>query len=135
MSKSKFQQMTAAEFRNRASERSIQSGIVALLKLVGLPHSVTDASLIFDDKGKVSGRAVETDGWPDVTVSLPPAGRMLGIETKSKGGTLRPSQIKCHAELRDAGALVIVPRSIEEVAAALIAEGIRHQALSRLLKS
>jgi hypothetical protein len=103
MSKSKFQQMTAAEFRKRASERSIQSSIADLLKLVGLPHSVTDASLIFDDKGKVSGRAVETDGWPDVAVSLPPAGRMLGIETKSKGGTLRPAQIACHRWLRDSG--------------------------------
>jgi hypothetical protein len=129
-----FQRMTAAEFRARASERSIQSAIVALLRLVGLPHSVTDASLVFDDKGKVIGRAVETDGWPDVTVSLPPAGRLLGIETKSKSGKLRPSQIACHAWLRSSGAVVIVPRSVEEVAAALVAEGVRHQALNQLLQ-
>jgi hypothetical protein len=76
--------------------------------MVGLPHSVTDAALLFDDKGKIAGRAVETDGWSDVTVSLPPAGHMPGIETKSKDGRLRPAQIKCHAELRSASALVIV---------------------------
>src|SRR5438128_1571500 len=128
MNKSKFQQMTAAQFRARASERSIQSGIVDLLKLLGLPYSVTDASLLFDDKGKVSGRGVLCDGWPDLTVSLPPAGRMLGIETKSEDGRLRPAQIRVHAWLRASGALVVVPRSIEEVAAALVAEGIRHQA-------
>lgn len=126
--------MTAAEFRAHASEQSIRSGIVDLLRLVGLPHSVTDASLVFDDKGKVSGRAVETDGWPDVTVALPPSGRLLGIETKSREGKLRPSQIKCHAWLRNSDAVVIVPRSVEEVAAALVAEGIRHQALDRLLQ-
>jgi hypothetical protein len=107
MSKSKFQQMTAAQFRAKAPEWSIQSAIVGLLKVVGLPHSVTDSSLIFDDKGKVSGRGVLCDGWPDVTVSLPPAGRLLGIETKSLNGTLRPAQIKCHAELRNAGATCI----------------------------
>lgn len=124
--------MTAAQFRERASERSIQSGIVDLLKLIGLPHSVTDASLVFDDRGKACGRAVETDGWPDVTVSLPPSGRLLGIETKSKDGRLRPSQIACHAWLRDSGALVIVPRSIEEVASVLLEVGIKHQALNSI---
>jgi hypothetical protein len=70
-------------------------------------------------------------GWLAGCYGLPPAGRMLGIETKSKDGTLRPAQIRCHAWLRDAGALLIVPRTVEEVAAALIAQGIRHQALSR----
>jgi hypothetical protein len=129
-----FQRMTATEFRARASERSIQSSIVDLLKLVGLPHSVTDASLVFDDKGKVSGRAVETDGWPDVTCALPPSGRLLGIETKSKDGRLRPSQIACHAWLRSSGALVCVPRSVEEIAGVLMAEGVKHPALTQLLQ-
>ena len=47
---------------------------------------------------------------------------MLGIETKSEDGRLRPAQIRVHAWLRASGALVVVPRSIEEVAAALVAE-------------
>ncbi|MBI3652113.1 MAG: VRR-NUC domain-containing protein [Acidobacteria bacterium] len=106
-----------------------------MLRLIGLPHSVTDASLVFDDKGKVAGRAVETDGWPDVTASLPPSGRLLGFETKSKDGRLRPAQIACHAWLRSSGALVIVPRRVEEVAAALVDAGIRHQVLTQLLQN
>ena len=126
--------MTAAEYKARASERSIQSAIVDLLRLIRLPHSVTDAALIFDNKGKVRGRGVRTDGWPDVTVSLPPLGRLLGIETKSLNGKLRPSQIACHAWLRSSGAVVIVPRSVEDVAVALIEAGIHHQALSQLVK-
>ena len=77
---------------------------------------------------------VRTDGWPDVTVSLPPSGRLLGIETKSLNGKLRSSQIACHAWLRSSGAVVIVPRSVEDVAVALIKAGIHHQALSQLLK-
>jgi hypothetical protein len=125
--------MTAAQYRARAPEKSIQAAIVGLLELVNLPHSVTDSSLVFDGKGKVTGRAVRTDGWPDVTVSLPPAGRMLGIETKSKDGTLRPSQIACHAWLRSSGALVIIPHSVEEVARVLQNAGIRHTAIDQLL--
>jgi len=125
--------MTAAEFRARSPEWSIQSSIVGLLKVIGLPHSVTDASLVFDDKGKVFGRGVLTDGWPDISAVIG-KGRFLGIETKSASGALRPAQIKCHAELRNAGALVIVPRSVEEFARVLVAEGIEHQALTRFLQ-
>jgi len=61
--------MTPAEYRNRGSERDIQKGVCQLLDLVGIPHSVTDAGLTVRD-GRVVGRSVTTDGWPDVTACV-----------------------------------------------------------------
>src|SRR5215211_3278132 len=127
-----FQRMTVAQFRARAPERSIQSASCDLLALCGIPFSVTDAALIFDDNRKARGRAVTIDGWCDVSACLP-GGRFLGIETKSREGKLRPSQIACHKILRASGALVIVPRSVEEVAQVLVDAGVQHAALIQLL--
>jgi len=54
MNKSEFQQATAARFREQDSERSIRSSIVDLLKLVGLPHSMTHDSLVLMTLGIIS---------------------------------------------------------------------------------
>src|SRR5262249_40744882 len=97
-----------------------------------IPFSVTDAALVFEERGKVAGRAVLSDGWPDVTGVLA-GGRFLGVETKSLDGRLRPSQIACHAALRASGALVIVPRSVEDFARLLSEAGIQHPAITQLL--
>lgn len=124
----RFERMTAAEFLRRSSEADIQKGITDLLRVCGLPYSVTDASLTFDDRGKVAGRAVTTDGWPDVTACLP-AGRFLGIETKTADGKLRPAQIKVHAHITDQGGAVIIPRSVSDFARQMIGLGFNHPAL------
>lgn len=128
----RFERMTAAEFLRRSSEASIQSTICGLLGVCGLPYSVTDASLTFDDSGKVMGRAVTCDGWPDVTGCLP-GGRFLGIETKTADGKLRPAQIKVHAHITDQGGAVIVPRSVDDFARQMIMLGFNHPALARVV--
>lgn len=126
--------MSAAQFRACASERSIQSGIVDLLRLVGVPHSVTDAAMVVDRHGRSYGQKVRT-GWPDISAVIGPAGKGFFIETKSAKGKLSLAQIKCHAWLRSSGAQVLVARSVQEVALALVSAGLEHPALSQVLHS
>jgi hypothetical protein len=119
--KSHFLTLSVAEFRKLAPENGrggIRPAVCELLKLRGIPHSVTDASLIVDESGEVAGRAVTCDGWPDVTGCLP-GGRLLAIETKTRDGRLRPAQVACLESLKAAGALVIIARSVSDVAAQL----------------
>jgi len=124
--------MTPAEYRQSGMEADIQKGICDLLGLCGIPFSVTNAGVITKG-GEIVGRAVTTAGWPDVTAVLPPDGRLLGIETKRpRKGRLLTSQKLLHPILEEAGALICVPRSIEDVARTLIAAGIKHQALTAL---
>lgn len=137
--------MTVAEYRTSGTEKDIQKGICDLLNLLKIPHSVTDAGLTKDSTGKVIGRAVTRDGWPDITACLPlcnhgdptdtrALGQFFAIETKSRKGKLRPSQKICLAELEAAGARICIPRSIADVAEALLAIGFQHQALIALTK-
>ena len=51
------------------------------------------------------------------------------------GIAIRPSQVACHAALRASGALVIVPRSVEELAQALINLGIEHPVLNQMIRA
>jgi hypothetical protein len=107
-----FGRMTAAQYHGTARESDIQRGIVEYLRLRGVPCCVTDAGLIVSE-GEIAGRQVLTDGWPDVIAVLA-GGRMLAIETKSRGGKLRPAQVKVLGGLVAAGAAVMVPRSVSE---------------------
>lgn len=53
-------------------------------------------------------------GTPDRFAILP-GGVVLFIEVKIREGRLSPEQIERHAELRKAGAVVLVARSVDEV--------------------
>ena len=63
-------------------------------------------------------RALPT-GWPDLTGVLAPSGRLVLIETKTPTGRVSAAQSALHAVLSRFGALVIVARSVEDVAKAL----------------
>lgn len=129
--KNRFTKMTPAKYRASGKEKDIEAGICDLLGLCGIPFSKTDAALTFHE-GKLVGRSVTTAGWPDVTACLPPNGRLLAIETKTAKGRVRDSQKYFLPILEGAGALVCIPRSLEEFAQVLIAAGIKHQALTAL---
>jgi VRR-NUC domain-containing protein len=126
-----FSTMTAAEFQRLALERDIQSGVIHLLTLLHIPHSVTDASRTWSKDGEVRRGKVDTD-WPDVSGTLPPTGRALYVETKARWGKLSPGQREKIKELRRAGALCIVPDNISDVAVELARAGFRHPVLLSL---
>lgn len=99
-----------------------------------IEHTVTDASRTWGIDGRVrkSKFAVAKD-WPDITGCMPD-GRFLAIETKTKRGRLSVGQADLLARLRRCGAVVIVPRSLEDAAQALKSEGIESQVIEKILQ-
>lgn len=63
-------------------------------------------------------------GQPDVLAVLPPAGRLLALECKSRTGRLRDAQRAWLERAEAAGAVVCVARSIDDLVRALRAVGI-----------
>lgn len=56
-------------------------------------------------------------GWPDVIACC--RGRFLGVEVKRPGEDPSPAQLRMHAELAAAGAVLLVVHSLEELEAGL----------------
>lgn len=116
---SRFIRMTIAEYRATARENPLRAAAVEYLRLKGFVVTITDAALaVCPGCGKVSGQAVDT-GWPDVTACEPGTGRLIAIETKTVKGKLRPAQVRCLESLRAAGAVVCVPRSLDDLRAVI----------------
>ena len=123
----RFGNMCAEEYQATASEADIQAGICDLLTVMRIEHSVTDASIpvticecqncghkqkVFIRKRKVG------KSWPDITGVLP-GGRALLAESKAARTRFQPGQNELHERLRAAGALMLVPRSVDEFREAL----------------
>lgn len=115
--------ITAAEYRKLArkheTEAQIQKAICQYLAAQRIPHSVTDATESFNRNGQRVRRVRR--GWPDVVGCIPTriagnnGGAFLAIECKSAKGRLRPDQARTLHELYQAGALVCVARSVDDV--------------------
>jgi len=107
----------AAHTRRKAalvqpSETPVQAAICALLDLLGLCYSVTDAARVWSRNGKVVASKVRR-GWPDISLVLP-NGRAAFMEVKSHTGRLRPDQAVMIQKLREASAYVAVVRSLDD---------------------
>lgn len=109
--------------RDGATEAEIQRAIVGFLKERRIPHSVTDATEAFNRNGQRVRRVGR--GWPDITGCIPQGGIFIAIECKSNKGRLRPDQARTLHDLWQAGALVVVARSVEDVQDALKSGRIR----------
>lgn len=79
----------------------------------GWPCTPTDASVTFNRSGGFMRRKVAT-GWPDITIALPPFGKAFFVEVKTGSAKPRKGQGDCIAELRAAGATVLVLGSLAE---------------------
>jgi hypothetical protein len=107
--------MTVAEYRATAPENPLRSACVEYLRLKGYIAAVTDAALsVCSNCGKVSSQQVDS-GWPDITACAPGAGRLVAVETKTVRGRLRPAQTAVLERLKAAGAIVCVPRSLDDL--------------------
>jgi hypothetical protein len=104
--------------RERATEAQIQDAIVGYLRAQRIPHTITEAKRSYNEKGQLVRRLAP--GWPDITGCLPYAGVFIGIECKSAKGKLRPEQARTLYGLYNAGALVCIARSVDDVMAVLI---------------
>ena len=63
-------------------------------------------------------------GHPDIAGVIPPAGRALYVEVKSLRGTLTPHQAAWQDRMRQAGAVCLTVKSIEELRQGLRAVGV-----------
>lgn len=115
-----------------ATEAQIQDAITAYLRTQRIPHTVTDATQTFNNKGQRVRRV--SGGWPDITACWPNDGLFIGIEVKSAKGRLRPEQaITLHA-LYMAGALVCVARSVDDVIQVLQTGKMRREDLMEICR-
>jgi hypothetical protein len=112
-------------------ERDLQVRVVKWLRMHGCLVSATinEQRAASDDPnqraryGNARKRIGAETGFPDLTV-LTPFGQVALVELKAAKGRLSQAQIDVHAWLHSHGHVVIVARSIEELAAGLAAAGV-----------
>ena len=123
----------------RKEEKEIQKSISNYLWALKIIHTITDASAIPMGDGTYRASEKVDPAWPDLTGFIPRSvspllvGRGLLVEVKTKTGKLRParlvkrgfrrvlipSQADVLRDLRKAGVVAIVARSIDDVKDAL----------------
>jgi hypothetical protein len=93
-------------------ETSVQQAIADYLTAQRIPFARTDATESFNRKGQRVCRV--NSSWPDLTGCY--AGYCLAIECKRAiGGRLSYEQADCLNRLYQAGALVVIARSVDQV--------------------
>jgi hypothetical protein len=100
------------ELAKQALETNVQSAITQYLDAQRIPYARTDATESYNRKGQRVCRV--NSSWPDLTGVY--AGYCLCIEVKRAiGGRLSYEQADCLNRLYQAGALVVIARSVSEV--------------------
>lgn len=99
--------------KDTRSEKQIQQDIVSALRVLNIPHTVSDVGLMRDKQGNFKFKR-GTQGWPDISAVLPD-GKFLGIEVKSAKGKVSEQQVSMHGTLIKSNAIIIVARSASEV--------------------
>lgn len=89
------------------AEAEIEKEIESILRFHRIPYTLTKAE---NARGKASK---VREGWPDITGLN--RGTFLAIEVKAASGKLRKKQVEVLAELWEAGALIIIARSGQDV--------------------
>lgn len=100
---------------SKKNHDQVVRAIVSYCELVlKAPATITDAAR-YGSRGFYSGNRVKP-GWPDITVCLPPNGRMLAIEVKTsrtgKANLPRENQAEVLKEIGEAGGLVMVTHDL-----------------------
>lgn len=98
------------------SHKELEQTIYQYLDWMQIEYTPTDASRTFGPDGSVRKSKVKK-GWPDITCCLD-GGKMFCIEVKTEKDDLRDEQVKVISNLLAKGALVVVARSVEDVAKA-----------------
>lgn len=102
-------------------ESEVLASCLELLAALRIPHWRNNTGGL-----KIEGRYVAfgVKGAPDVLGILPPSGRLLCCETKSRTGKVTKDQAAWLERAEEAGALCVVCRSIDDLRAALASVGI-----------
>ncbi len=94
------------------TEAAVQAAIIGYLCVNRIPHSITDAKRVFNEKGQQVRRVKKS--WPDITACY--EGHFVAIEVKRPvNGRLSPGQAVELDTLRRADALVVIARSVDDL--------------------
>lgn len=102
------------------SERALQSAVFSFFGFA-LPDDAVAFSVPNGD-GRMTTMPGTLPGFPDVGIIY--RARILLIELKYKKGAVRLHQKHVHSRLTEAGAIVVVCRSVEEVEDFLLSQSI-----------
>lgn len=104
-----------AETLRRYTENELRRDVRQMLRARRVPHTLSDAAIAYNGDGKQVQR-VDRD-WPDITAVCPGSGQLLAVELKRPigGDGLTHGQAVKLADLWEAGALILVARSVEAV--------------------
>jgi hypothetical protein len=97
--------MKATTKAPRPMENEVQSGILALLVCLQIPHFRSNAGggYRLGAKGKPQLVQGAPEGWPDITGWLPKDGRFLGIEVKRPGERPTDAQVNWMRRINEDG--------------------------------
>jgi VRR-NUC domain len=103
------------------SEAQLQAATASFLDIALPTDAIAHHSANEGKRGWVAQRSLKASGakkgWPDVEIIW--QGRAYFIELKSEKGRVSPDQAKIHTRLWDAGAAVVICRTLEAVENAL----------------
>ena len=112
--------------RPAETERQLHEAVAAYLALALPADAVWTTFPAGEYRTKATGGRLKgmglKRGWPDLQILY--AGRLHGLELKTRKGRLSPEQAERHREIREAGGVVEVCRSLAEVELALAGWGV-----------
>jgi hypothetical protein len=119
----------------KALESSVQQAIADYLTVQRIPFARTDATESFNRNGQRVCRVGSS--WPDLTACSPACGGLLiAIEVKrAVGGRLSYEQAECLNRLHQAGALVVVARSVDEVISLLATKRTSAETIDEIVRT
>jgi len=117
--------------RAEATEAQIQDAIIQYLRVQRIPHTITEAKRSYNERGQLVRRIAP--GWPDIT-GCARGGKLLAVECKSAKGRLSPDQARTLYGLIQAGALVVVARSVDCVIEILRTGCIRERDIEEIAR-
>ena len=104
---------SARQQAEEMAESEVEKQIAQFLTFKRIPFTFTKA-----ENDRTNPFAVR-EGWPDITGCY--SGQMLAIEAKATNGKLRRKQAEVLAELWEAGALICIARSVDDLQATIAA--------------
>lgn len=105
-----------ALFAKAIPEKSIRAAIKHRMRELGCVACITDTSPVYVQHDGLTQfhSKVSEKGWPDLTGVVSPYGAAIFVETKAADGRVSANQAEMHRQLRQAGAIVIVARTLAE---------------------
>lgn len=96
-------------------ERVIQAQILDWLKDSGVLHWRANSGIAFTGHRRIF---LGPDGMPDIVLLAPPNGKFVGLEVKSKNGSVRKDQVAFAKKISDVGGMYFIVRSLTDAKAA-----------------